>query len=331
MIPNPFRQKAYAGLTASLVVICIVVVVVGLLVSSRFRAHNSTALAPDPNSAIDSAIPAASSLHQHDGDLKINTSNVRVERIHITGDLIIDAPATNVVVSDTVVDGQVFINGDTPSKKIDNKLVGIVPENIKLERVDMHGLSTLGFDDLTIDSCSIHGIASTLAQVSRSQNEYQGNSLVWPATNFTLTRSHLYGIQPSDGKGGHFEAIHLLGVKGFLLSYNVFDARVKDQATFNQITQALTMEKDFGGVSSSDGVIKGNTFYGGGVYQVGFYMTCTSPSSCQVVDNRFTTYRDPNGTLHDAVQYPPSPGDPSFEQAGNTLDGRPFTLLTGAD
>lgn len=260
------------------------------------------------------------------GDYTIKSSNTTLANVHITGDLTIDAPAANVTVSNVEVDGHVNINTDAPSANG----VGIVPTNITLDHVDAHGLSTVGFNGLTIANSRFHDVAGTIAQVS----SYSGSGKTWSATNLVIKGSVFSGIR-NPGGGAHLEALHLMGVQGAVLSGNTFDARVADEATWNQVTAALTMEAKFQGVFNSDVTLTGNTFLGGSYYQVYLLMV----GNCSVTNNAFVTYTSPDGTHTSAVQFPttsyvpgsnePASGYPYFSQSGNTLDGHPVSLPGG--
>jgi hypothetical protein len=84
------------------------------------------------------------------------------------------------------------------------------------------------------------------------------------------------------------------------------------------------------GVASSNVVIDGNVFHGGGYYQL--YMIANGTNS--VTNNQF--FSDSGDFA--AVQYPPSAYNASalssgqydkFSQSGNTLDGKPVSLPGG--
>jgi parallel beta-helix repeat protein len=246
--------------------------------------------------------------------------------MHITGNLTIDAPASNVTVSNVEVDGHININTDTPS----SNGVGIVPSNIVLDHVDAHGLSTEGFNGLTVTNSRIHDVSGTLSQIS----SYNDGSKSWPAKNLVIKNTEFYGIH-SPGSGAHLEALHLMGVQGATLTGDVFDARVSDETTWTQVTAALTMEAKFQGVYNSDITLSGNTFYGGGYYQVYLLMT----GNCSVTNNEFVGYTSPDGQHKGAIQYPvngytpgsnePSSGYPYFQQSGNTSNGIGISLPGG--
>jgi hypothetical protein len=257
----------------------------------------------------------------HSGDLIVNTAGVVLSNLHITGDLTIDGPAANVTVSNVQVDGSVQINANTPSVAQGGGRVGLVPKNIVLRHVDAHGLSAVGFEGLTVDASRFHDAAGTLSQLSR----YRTASLDWPATNLTITNSvfeHLHAVPA--GSGYHLEDLHLMGVQGFTLSGDIFDATAPNQATWTQITAALTLEQGFEGVPNS-GTISGCSFIGGSYYQ-GYLWGITSATG-----NRFTTATSPDGAHTSSPMYPPSAygqSFPAFTQSGNTLDGQPYTLPT---
>lgn len=258
---------------------------------------------------------AGVALHTHIGDYLIEAPNVTVTGMHITGNLRINGPARNVAVSDVRVDGEIDVNSDTPSQGG----VGIVPKDVVIRHTSAHGLYTSGFDGLTLDGVEIATVkgGGTLAQIARYQNdEYE-----WPASHLTILNSWFHGLT-TPGPDAHLEAIHLMGISTFTLRNTVFDATAPDQATFLDTTQCLTMETAFGGVVSSNGTVDGNSFYGGGYYQVGFYMSGAS----SVTNNRFHSYVSPDGSIKGKVQYPPPDGAPTPRYSGNTLDGRPFTL-----
>jgi hypothetical protein len=271
-------------------------------------------------------LQAGVALATHAGNYLINTSNVALSNVHITGDLTIDAPASNVAVANVQVDGHININTDTPS----SGGVGIVPANIVLSHVDAHGLSAVGFDGLTVASSRIHDVNGMVSQIA----SYSGSGKTWSAQNLVIKGSAFYGIR-FPGSGAHLEALHLMAVKGVLLTGNVFDGRVADQATWNQVTATLTMEAMFQGVFNSDVTISGNTFYGGSYYQT--YLLMVGNSS--VTNNQFISYTSPDGTHTSSVQFPvsgytpgsnePASGFPYFAQSGNTLNGSAVSLPGG--
>jgi hypothetical protein len=279
----------------------------------------------NPGSSGGAGVQAGAPLAVHSGDLIVNTAGVVLSNLHITGDLVIDGPAANVTVSNVQVDGSVRINGNTPSVAQGSGRVGVVPKNIVLRHVDAHGLSAVGFDGLTVDASRFHDSSGTVSQVSRYRTTSGGSTLDWPATNLTITNSvfqHLPSV--AAGSGYHLEDLHLMGVQGFTLSGDIFDATAPNQATWGQITAALTLEQGWEGVPNS-GTISGCTFIGGSYYQ-GYLWGMTAATG-----NRFTTARSPDGAHTSSPMYPPSAYGqpfPAFGQSGNTLDGQPYTLPT---
>jgi hypothetical protein len=273
-----------------------------------------------------SGVTPNSALKVVSGDYLINTSNVALSNVHIIGDLTIDAPASNVTVTNAQIDGYININTDSPS----SGGAGIVPANVVLSHVDAHGLSAVGFDGLTVANSRIHDVKGTVSQIA----SYTGSGKTWAARNLVISGSAFYGIH-SPGGGAHLEALHLMAVKGVRLTGNVFDGRVADQATWNQVTATLTMEAKFQGVFNSDVTISGNTFYGGSHYQT--YLLMVGNSS--VTNNQFISYTSPDGSHTSSVQFPvtsytpganePASGFPYFAQSGNTLDGSPVSLPGG--
>jgi hypothetical protein len=274
-----------------------------------------------PSTAKAAGVQPGVDLRTHRGDEVVKTSGVVLSNLHITGDLTIDGPAANVTVSNVEVDGSVQINANTPSVAQGGGRVAATPKNIVLRHVDAHGLSAVGFEGLTVDASRFHDAAGTLSQLSR----YRTASLDWPATNLTITNSvfeHLHAVPA--GSGYHLEDLHLMGVQGFTLSGDIFDATAPNQATWTQITAALTLEQGFEGVPNS-GTISGCSFIGGSYYQ-GYLWGITSATG-----NRFTTATSPDGAHTSSPMYPPSAygqSFPAFTQSGNTLDGQPYTLPT---
>jgi hypothetical protein len=254
------------------------------------------------------------------GGRTVRSSNLTLQNLQIDGDLVIDAPAADVTVVNVAVSGAIVINGDTPKATVHGKKVGIVPHNIVLRHVDAHRFEAVGFDGLTVEDSRFHDNAGTISQLAR----YSDRGFEWPATNLQITRSVFQGLGrlPADSQS-HVEALHLMGVQGFTLSDDLFDATAPDQNTWKHITAALTLESAFEGVPNS-GSIVGCRFVGGSYYQAYLW------GATRVDDNAFTTATSPDGLHRSSPMYPPAayaPAKfPAFEQQGNTLDGRPYTL-----
>jgi hypothetical protein len=254
------------------------------------------------------------------GDVKVTTTGTTLTNQHITGSLTIDAPAANVTVTNVQVDGKVNINTDTPS----SGATGLIPKNIVLRHVDAHGMSAVGFDGLVVDQSRFHDSKGTQSQLS----SYTASGRTWPAKNLTITNSVYQKLLPVPaGSGYHVESLHLMGVQGFALTGNVFDACSPDQATWLQTTAALTLERGFQGVANF-GTITGNTFLGGSYYQSYLW------GATAVAGNKFVTYTSPDGQHRSSTVYPPAAYGagapfPTFTQSGNTLDGGAVSLPGG--
>jgi hypothetical protein len=274
-------------------------------------------------------VQAGVSLSTHTGDYVVDTAGAVVQNVHISGDLVINAPAANVTVNNVKVDGVVNINTDTPSAVQGNTRVGIVPTGVVLRHVDAHGLYAEGFNGLTVDASHFHDIQGTLSQLSRYHTVWNGYTLDWPATNLTITNTvfdRLLAVPANSGY--HLEDLHLMGVQGITLRGNVFDATAPDQATASHITAALTMEPSWEGVMNSDAIIDGNSFYGGGYYQLSIHLANDTIKS-KITNNAFHTYTAPDGGSG-GIAYPETAPDAVFYETGNTLDGTPYTLPYGS-
>ena len=249
------------------------------------------------------------------GDVKVTAAGTVLANEHITGNLTIDAPAANVTVTNVQVDGKVNINTDTPS----SGTAGIIPTSIVLRHVDAHGMSAVGFDGLTVDLSRFHDNKGTLSQLAR----YNANGRDWPARNLTITGTvyeRLLAVPA--GSGYHVEDLHLMGVQGFTLAGDVFDATAPDQATWLQTTAALTLERGWEGVANT-GTVTGSTFRGGSYFQAYLWGVTA------FAGNAFVTAVSPDGQHRSTPMYPAAAYGsplPAFTQSGNTLDGAPYTI-----
>jgi hypothetical protein len=256
----------------------------------------------------------------HSGDYVMKTDGSNISNLHITGNLYL--AANNLTVTNVQVDGNIGLNS-APG----GNYFYPVKRNHSLSYVSARSVWSVGLDTVTFDHCHFGNTADTFMQLADNKDS---NHLLL-ADRLIIKNSLFDNLRPlPPGGGWHLEAIHLMGVTHVALINNVFDYRPPDQDTANYITATLNLGSS--NTPADSLALDGNWLYGGGWHQLYFL------SSAGVIkNNRFSTYRSPDGSISSSIIYPgdaynsadlqPYGGTyPEFQQSGNTLDGKPVSL-----
>ncbi|MGW1991433.1 hypothetical protein [Embleya sp. NPDC001921] len=249
-----------------------------------------------------------STLTKHAGDLEISVDGTSISNLDIQGNLFV--VANNVTVTNVKVGGYVAINrGRT----------GIAPlpvkRNMKFSNIDVRTIDNVGLDTVVVDRARFRGATDSTHFQATS---YRQGGNFWKCDGLTLTNSLFDPPPPIKDPEVHLEALHPMGCSNLVIRNNVFDMTAPNPETKRQTT-GIMMLQTWNDRVNENVVFDGNELRGGGYYQL--YLHAKNMS---VTNNRFHSY--PQG----APVYPPSANSETyypFTQSGNTLDGKPITLV----
>lgn len=262
-----------------------------------------------PN-ADNTGIRPGSTLATHEGDYVADVAGERISNLVINGDLYL--AADDITVENVKVNGDVKVNIGPG-----NIYFLPVKKNHTLINVDVQTVDNVGLDNLIIDRSRIRGVPNTFHIQLSDYREPDGR--YYKADRLILTNNLFDPPLPvPESSEAHLENLHLIGVTNAFIANNVFDMTAPDQRTLEHIT-ATFFQQTVWDVRNANAVIDGNYFYGGGYFQVYLFA-----DNMKVTNNKFHSY-----PRMGAVMYPPSAYEgnfPEFEQSGNTLDGKPYTI-----
>lgn len=255
-------------------------------------------------------------LTTHSGDLTLTSanSNQTFQNLHITGKILVNTGAHDILLYNCQNDADVEGSG----------LAGT--QNITFQHCDMHAMFLNGIDNLTVDLCYLHdAVDGPHMQFQQSINGGTG-AVLHEMNNTTITNNRFEGLT-SHGTA-HVENCHPRGISGMLFQGNYCDQRV-DATTLALGNGTSCFTSEATNRRCSDMVIDNNEFHSNSVYQVYFNFYGTS----RVTNNRFNGVSQNsiqfNNYSSPGLQFPEDSTYHPFTQSGNTLDGAPTTLWNG--